>query len=181
MASEGPLEEGGKMRELNELKASMEADETITDDLFFFPEHDEVRGFSGTGPVWFVGPKPSKGNTQFPTNADELLYETLGRFGFQNAHITDFSKERGTVSEDGITHEEIARQRPYFRKEVNILKPDLLIAMSRRLEVALKYLSVTDGLDIGYVHHYSWANGRGDEEVLIEDVKHYAEKVGIDF
>lgn len=181
MASEGPNENDGKRSELKDLKSRMAADETITDDLFFFPKHDGVNGFLGTDSIWFVGPKPSEGNTSFPTNADELLYETLGKFGFQNAHVTDFSKERGPVPDDGIPHEEVARQRPYFRQEVNILEPDIFIAMTRRMEVALKYLSVTEGIEISYVHHYSWANGRGDEEVFVEDIKNHAEKLGMDY
>lgn len=167
--------------QLDELKADMEADPDIDDDLFFFPEHRGVYGYWGTGSVWFVGEKPSKGGPGFPDSAVNLLYDTLGEFGFQNAHITDLTKERGGVPPDGIPADEIARMRPYFQREIDILKPKVLIAMSRNVEKGLKFMAATDGIEIGYVHHYSWADGRGDREVFIEGVKEYAEKFGIEY
>lgn len=167
--------------ELASLKLVMEQSHDIGDDLFFFPEFQGVKGYWGTDPVWFLGPKPSKGGPGFPSSADELLYETLAEYGFENAHITDLSKERGTVPDGGIPHEEITRIRPYFRREVEILQPEVILAMSRKMETALKYMAVTDGIEIGYVHHYSWADGRGDRETFVDDVQSHAECLGIDY
>lgn len=169
------------VEKLKALKAEMEADPDISDDLFFFPEHRGVNGYWGTGSVWFVGEKPSKGGPGFPDSAVNLLYDTLGEFGFENAHITDLTKERGVVPDDGIAAEELARIRPYFQKEIDILEPTLLIAMSRNVESGLKFMAATDGIEIGYIHHYSWADGRGDRDVFIEGVRQYADRLGIEY
>lgn len=167
--------------DLENLRSDMENADEISDDLFFFPKHRGVHGYWGTGQVWFVGQKPSKGGPSFPDSAVELLYNTLAEFGFHNAHITDMSKERGFVPENGIRHEEVARMRPYFRREVEILQPQHLVAMSRYTESALKYMAITDGIEISYLHHYSWADGRGDKEVFIEGVRSLADRLGMDY
>lgn len=167
------------VNELEELKSAMEAADEIAGDLFFFPKHRGVNGYWGTGSVWFVGQKPS--TSSFPDSAVNLLYDTLAEYGFHNAHITDLTKERGKVPENGIPHEEVARMRPYFRREVEILQPERLIAMSRYTEKALKYMAVTDGIEISYLHHYSWADGRGNKDVFIENVQSHADELGIEY
>lgn len=162
------------VNDLKDLKSEIEADPQIDDDLFFFPEYRGLNGFFGTGNVWFVGEKPS--TSSFPDPAVNLLYDTLFDNGFENAHLTDITKERGSVPDDGIPHEEMARVRPYFQREVRLLEPDLIIAMSKNVKQALKFMAVTDGIEVGYVHHYSYANRpHVDEDVFIEKVQSYAE------
>lgn len=145
--------------ELAELKLDMESDTSIGDDLFFFPTHEGVQGYWGTGHVWFVGQKPSKGGPEFPDRAVTLLYETLAECNFQNAHITDLTKERGYVPSDWkkIPVEEVERMRPYFRQEFELLQPSILVAMGQYVYNALKFMEVTDGSRLEYIPHYSWA------------------------
>lgn len=145
--------------QLIELKREMETDPTLGDDLFFFPTHEGVQGYWGTDPVWFVGQKPSKGGPEFPDRAVTLLYETLAEYEFQNAHITDITKERGYVPSDWkkIPVEEIERMRPYFRREIELLRPSVLVAMGQYVYNALKYMEATDGVRLEYIPHYSWA------------------------
>ena len=163
--------------QLNELKLDMEADPSIGDDLFFFPTHEGVNGYWGTDPVWFVGQKPSKGGPGFPDRAVTLLYETLVEYGFENAHITDITKERGYVPSDWkkIRVEEVERMRPYFRREIELLNPSVLVSMGQYVYNALKYMEATDGARLEYIPHYSWAI-RTDENraKFVENVERIA-------
>lgn len=177
MPPDHQIQDQNKVAQLRELKTEMEQSPDIREDLFFFPDYKRVNGYLGTGTVWFAGEKPS--TSSFPDSAVDLLYETLAEYGFNNAHLTDLSKECGPVPEDGIIHEEIARQRPYFRREVQVLEPELMIAMSKRVKSALRFMAVTDGIELGYVHHYSWANrANEDEQVLCDEVQMLAKQMG---
>lgn len=146
-------------KQLAKLKREMEADSSLGDDLFFFPTHEGVQGYWGTDSVWFVGQKPSKGGPGFPDRAVTLLYETLAEHGFENAHITDITKERGYVPSDWkkISVEEVERMRPYFRREIELLQPSILVAMGQYVYNALKFMEATDGCRLEYIPHYSWA------------------------
>ncbi len=163
------------------LKQEMEADPSLGDDLFFFPSHDGVKGYWGTGHVWFVGQKPSKGGPGFPDRAVTLLYETLAAHGFHNAHITDLTKERGYVPSDwkGIPVDEVERMRPYFQQEIELLTPSLLVAMGQDVYNALKYMAVTDGIRLEYLPHYSWAiRSEDNQERFVEAVEQLAAVAG---
>jgi uracil-DNA glycosylase len=164
--------------ELAELKREMEEDPLLGDDLFFFPTHEEVQGYWGTDPVWFVGQKPSKGGSGFPDRAVTLLYETLVNYEFENAHITDITKERGYVPSDWkkIRVKEVERMRPYFRREIELLCPSVLVAMGQYVYNALKYMEATDGTRLEYIPHYSWAIRTDENRArFVEDVNQIAE------
>ena len=156
--------------ELDALKTEMER--SLEAELFFFPSYAGVAGFYGTDRVWFVGQKPS--TQEFPDRAVEFFYELLSEYGFENAHVTDITKEIGTVT-DGIPAEEIERNRPYFRKELELLEPELLVAIGDDVKQALKWMKETDGSDIAHVRHYSWAVRWGHEDKLEEDIQAIAE------
>lgn len=164
--------------QLAELKREMEADPSLGDDLFFFPTHEGVQGYWGTDPVWFVGQKPSKGGPGFPDRAVTLLYETLADYELENIHITDITKERGYVPSDWkkIPVEEVERMRPYFRREIELLRPSVLVAMGQYVYNALKHMEATDGTRLEYIPHYSWAirtdENRGE---FVESVEQIAE------
>jgi uracil-DNA glycosylase len=156
----------------------MEADPSLGDDLFFFPSHKGVNGFWGTGSVWFVGQKPSKGGPSFPDRAVTLLYETLAAYDFENAHITDISKERGLVPSGwkGIPVDEVERMRPYFQREIEILEPSIVVAMGQYVYKALKYMAATDDVRLEYIPHYSWAIRTDENEArFVEAVEQISE------
>lgn len=166
--------------QLAELKREMEADASLGDDLFFFPIHEGVQGYWGTDSVWFVGQKPSKGGPGFPDRAVTLLYETLAEYGLGNAHITDITKERGYVPSDWkkIPVEEVERMRPYFRREIELLRPSVLVSMGQYVYNALKYMEATDGARLEYIPHYSWAIRTDENRArFVEGVERIAELV----
>jgi hypothetical protein len=122
---------------------------------FFFPEHNNVKGFMGTGDIFFVGQKPSTG--KFPTNKDKLFYRLLGKYGFANAHITDLIKTRGkTVAQ--MAKDELESNWSVFKKEIKILKPILIVAIGNDVYDNLKSL-IKKSILIK-IMHYSYRYGK---------------------
>ncbi|QIO24540.1 hypothetical protein [Haloarcula sp. JP-L23] len=144
----------------------MQADPKIGDDLFFFPDYRGVEGFRGDGPIWFVGLKRS--GRSFPDSGDTLLYETLSELGLTNAHLTHLSKERGLVPAQGLTHSEARRMRPYFRQELTLCEPAVIIGFDQDVHQALKYLAATDDVDIRFLNQSGWLDGRNPDELRAE-------------
>lgn len=158
---------------MERLQHDMRADPKIGDDLFFFPEYNDVEGFSGTGNIWFVGLKRSR--RSFPDTGDTLLYETLSELGLANAHLTHISKERGLVTAQGIEHTEIQRMRPYFRQELDLCDPSVIIGFDQNVYHALKYMAATDDVAIRFLNQSGWLDGRNPDQLraniqsIIED------------
>lgn len=104
-------------------------------EVWFFPQWNSIRGWLGTGDIFFVGPNPSTG--WFPSKNDEFLYRELKLLGFENAHLTDAIKLRAKGEDvDSLigNHSLMDRQKDYFRQELEILKPVLIVPMGTRAE-----------------------------------------------
>lgn len=102
-------------------------------EVWFFPPFDGVEGWRGTQRIMFVGLNPSTG--RFGTDADRLLYARLKRNGFARAHLTDVIKERAIGRDVDKIERDAARMeryRKYLRREVDIIRPRLIVAMGHR-------------------------------------------------
>ena len=107
------------------------------DPWLFSSECDEcdVKGFLGEGhtkygKVMFIAYRPS---THKPNKSEiskkriELFYRLLRKFEFTNAHLTDLTKCRR--SGKLISRAEIKNCLPYLKGEIEIVKPDFLVAV----------------------------------------------------
>jgi len=111
--------------------------------VWFWPKQDSVEGFLGTSPVIVAGLNPSLGRpprrSREKKKSDDFFYGCLRKEGLANAHITDLIKIRATRSDTPplFYNPRISRlHRRYFRKEVTIIKPAVLVALGRNaLEV----------------------------------------------
>jgi uracil-DNA glycosylase family 4 len=131
---------------------------------WLFPTRDSVKGFMGTGPVMFVGERPSTGN--FGGTADRLLYSLLERYNAANAHLTDVIKSRGKVGEP--YPEDIAPHRRIFDREIEIIKPRLIITFGQKVYDLLQFSLAGSGIKVRQVWHYSYTRRGPDKAVTFE-------------
>ncbi|MEM2922446.1 MAG: uracil-DNA glycosylase family protein [Candidatus Bathyarchaeia archaeon] len=136
---------------------------------WFFPpvKEDEVdiRGFFGTGDVMLVAERPSTRGGKIPAPLDMEFLRLLRKYGLTDAHISDMVKCRGTVEES--KREEIWRSMvyncfPFLRKEIDVVKPRLILAMGKKVYNELKRRGVDREFRVVPMIHYSYAlSGRG--------------------
>ncbi len=108
-------------------------------DVWFFPRWNGVEGWCGTADVFFVGSAPNFG--RFPTAADEFLYGELLENQFENSHVTDLFKTRARNEDVGVLLRDadfVRRHQQYFRLELEILRPRLVVAFGDQTETELK-------------------------------------------
>ena len=132
-----------------------------------------VKGWDGTQDIFFVSLNPSADGPGFPTIPDTLLYDELQSNGFTNAHITNainVPSKRDEVSQLLTDKSLMAQSRSYFLEEIAILRPRLIVAMSRDAEKILrKWLS--NQIPIQYIHNYAWATRWGHEDEFSRDLR----------
>ncbi len=108
-------------------------------DVWFFPRWNGVQGWCGTADVFFVGSAPNFG--RFPTGADKFLYGDLLENEFENSHVTDLFKTRARNEDVGVLLRDadfVRRHQEYFRRELEILRPRLVVAFGDQTETELK-------------------------------------------
>lgn len=108
-------------------------------DVWFFPRLNGVKGWQGTGDVFFVGAAPNFG--RFPTEADKFLYDQLLANGFGDAHMADILKTRARNEDvDDLLRDAnlMRRYQEYFQRELEILRPRLVVAFGSKTESVLK-------------------------------------------
>jgi hypothetical protein len=147
-------------------------------EVWFFPNFPRkygVSGWEGTDPIIFIGLNPSTGH--FPSRADCLFYGYLGRkkLRFHHAHITDLYKIRASAS--GITDDmrngnfSERLNRKYLLKEIDILKPRLVVALGKRaFEILKKWIPKHPQWSLDRIRHYSWAKRYGHDGELLDDM-----------
>ncbi len=165
---------------MNRARALLELRRAIIEELYierwrevwFFPEYDGVKGWSGIEPIMFVGLNPSTG--RFPSKADRLFYRALKRNGLADAHITDLLKIRADAASvrDVFRNTELIRtHKEWLMREVNLLQPRLIVALGHRTLMELKeWLPQRWRSRIAKIHHYSWAKRWRGEKVFGEDM-----------
>jgi uracil-DNA glycosylase family 4 len=152
-----------KESKLSRLKR-LEQEITSIPDSWLFPSVGKVQGFFGTGPIMFVGERPSTGKYGGPS--DRHLYRLLEELGIENSHLTDVIKVRGKV-EDPYP-EEMGPHKRIFDKEIEIIQPRMIIAFGQKVYDLLQFSLAGTGIKIRQTYHYAYARWGAAKAVLIE-------------
>jgi uracil-DNA glycosylase family 4 len=123
-------------------------------EAWLFPPEGNVQGFVGTSPVMFVAERPSTAKG-FSGPGKSFLYPLLEETGNANAHLTDVIKTRGKVGQP--YPEEIAPHRHFFDREIEIVRPRLIVAFGQKVYDLLQFSLADRGIKIQQVWHYSYA------------------------
>ena len=79
-----------------------------------------------------AGTKTSKNPSKNPANVN-FFFKELKANNFQNAHLTDLVKIRTKNAEaDKVIKKNLKEQKKYLDKEIEILKPKLIVVMGNR-------------------------------------------------
>ena len=147
---------------------------------WFYPLHEEtgVKGFFGIGKVMFVAERPSTRGGKIPDNLDIEFFKLLRKFDLQDSHITDLIKCRGTVKEAKCREEwdrRVENCLPFLMEEIEIIKPDVIVAIGKRVYKELKRRGLTEKFKIKRITHYSYAftrgKKRGAEQKLCKEIE----------
>jgi len=193
--------EQDKINKLEKLKKEIE-DEFGKNKVWFFLDSEgypvvretKVKGYLGTQNIMFVAEIPIERNSNKdaiekdeknwkPSKNDKILYTTLNKFGFENAHLTDLVKLLKTQKEaeeffkniERIENQKVfQKQIEYLREEYNIIQPKIIIAMSRGCE---KYLINIFGKEkVKYIYHYSYVGRYNKTKEYHEQMKEIKEE-----
>ena len=146
--------------DLQELKENIENyAKGTSQEVWFYPEYEGVKGFSGMQNIILLGLNPSSGT--FPSSKDKLLYDLLKQKGLEFIHITDFIKVRAKnkhVTNLIVNDELMKKQVDFFSDEMNIIKPKIIITMGYQCDNLLKqYFPKIDKICKVYViKHYGY-------------------------
>lgn len=109
---------------------------TKIDNAWLFPpEPAGVSGFWGLGPLLFIGDQPSTSEWPVCDLGRRLLYGKLLKYGFSDAHLTDFYKKRGESGglsdwkNVGLPPDWATIHEPVLRSEIRIVDPSRIIAI----------------------------------------------------
>ncbi|MEK7656119.1 MAG: uracil-DNA glycosylase family protein [Elusimicrobiota bacterium] len=147
------------MSKLKQLEALCDQIHSSIEKPWLFPTRGAVQGFLGTGSVMFVGERPSTGNFGGPS--DSLLYSLLEKHGVADAHLTDVIKTRGKVGEP---YPDMYGHREVFDRELDILKPRMIIAFGQKVHDLLRFCLAEKRTPIRTIWHYSYTR-RGSDKV----------------
>lgn len=129
---------------------------------FLFPARDGVQGFLGASSVMFVAERPSTAKEELSGSAKSLLYPFLEEIGAGDGHLTDAIKTPAKVGEPDP--EDIAHHWRFLDREIEIVRPRLIVAFGQRVYHWLQFPAAVRGIEIQRVRHYSHAGrwGKGD-------------------
>lgn len=115
-----------------------------------------IKGWLGTQPIMFVGSNPSC-NKSDNSSYTKFFYNQLKKNGFANAHLTDLIKIRGTNKEaDKLIDKTLKKQIKFFKEEIDIIKPKLIVLMGGRTQRKIKKLKQKhEELNFKHIYHYS--------------------------
>ena len=137
-----------QVKQLEILRAEIE---TTFTDAWLFPTRGLVQGFLGNGPVMFVAERPS--TASFNNKPAILLYSLLEKHGVSDAHLTDVIKTRGKGGQP--YPEDMAPHRHIFDREVEIVKPSIMIALGQKVYDLLQFSFAGSGIKVKPVWHFS--------------------------
>lgn len=153
---------------------------TETDYMVFPSEDGKVKGFFGTGDVVFVCQRPSTRGGRIPNKWDLKFYGLLKEYGFGSAHITDLIKCRGLAGKTSARR--IRNCFPYLKKEIEILKPRLILAVGGMVyRVSSERISELSpwSKNLEKITHYSYAFRYNKAEKLKKELKDLERKMRI--
>ncbi len=127
------------------------------EEVWFYPSYNEVKGWQGTADIMFIGLNPATAN--FGGFHDLLYYDSLKRFGFRNAHLTDIFKIKLTNKNTRSYFErrDVKREaRDILEKEINIIKPKVIYLLGDKVEEIFKEFFPKLKIPIKNIGHYSY-------------------------
>src|SRR3989344_3901969 len=140
-------------------------------EAWFYPEYSGVKGFWGTQDIFLVGLNPSSGT--FPSKKDKRLYALLKDKNLENIHITDFIKVRAKNNEvqDLLKNKDLIKEQVnFFKKEMSILNPKIIIPMGHLCEKLLKEHFPKLNSKIIRIKHYGFRYQRGGQENVFKEI-----------
>ena len=134
-----------------------------------FPTLNGVKGFHGDKDHIFAASQPHLG--EFPkTPNDRRLYSNMAKYGFEEAHLTDVVKCRGTKFKK-LSKIEVDNCIGWLDEEVRIVNPKAIIALGQKAYNAL--ISKPCFRPILWISHYSHRISDADYEKEFETLRHY--------
>lgn len=143
------------------------------DNYWLFPNIGNVKGRYGDGgpkKIMFVGERPSSAKNGKMKWLKEF-YLLLEKYDLGESHLTDLIKSRGTTKEDYT--DIIAHEWKYFEGEINIVDPDLVIALGHKVYNYLLFYCKSRQINIKRIDHYSYSFRYSEIEKLskqLEDI-----------
>ena len=126
----------------------------------------------GTQDIIFVGSNPSY--NVFPTRYTDFFYEQLKVNGFNEAHLTDLIKIRSkNENADKVIQDNLKSQTEYLQKELEIIKPKLIVVMGNRSQ---QFFNELDYKEYVNITHYSSIRFPKNKERFIQDMKDIRKK-----
>src|SRR5579862_8842812 len=122
---------------------------------FLFPAHEGVQGFLGTAPVILAAERPSTAKGELSGPAKSLLYPFLKEIGAGDWHLTVVIKTPAGVGQP--YPKDIADHRRFFDREIEIVRPRLIVAFGQKVYDLLQFSLAGSGIKIQQVWHYSYA------------------------
>jgi uracil-DNA glycosylase len=119
---------------------------------WLYPKLGKVQGFSGAGPLMFVGERPSTGT--FPSPSDRRFYRILEELGVEDSHLTDIIKARGRVNDP--YPKDMSLHKRFFMRELRIVRPKKVIAFGQKVYDLLQFSLADDGIKVRRVWHYTY-------------------------
>ncbi len=127
-----------------------------------FPGQGAVMGFFGVRGLMMVGDQPSTAPWPETHPSRILLYETLVKLGVPDAHLTDVIKRRGTRSESRkALPEDFRLHIEILRREIEIVRPDRIVALGRLAEQLLLEHVPEVRKDVRWAWHFAYGTRPG--------------------
>ncbi len=156
------MSETAKIQKLELLRNEIE---DLMVNTWLFPQREPVKGFLGTGPVMFVGERPSTGS--FNDKPARFLYSLLEKHGVSNAHLTDVIKTRAVVTD--IHPEDMSPHWYILNREIEIVQPRLVIAFGPKVYDLLRLSLSAHKFPLKQVHHYASTRWGTDKENILDE------------
>jgi hypothetical protein len=142
--------------------------------LWLFPtdEVKKVMGFKGSGgdkKLMFVGERPSS-EKHGKEAGREFLYDIINEFNIGESHLTDLVKSRGNANDPYPAS--IHHHWRFFRRELAIVEPNLVFALSKKVYDYLYFSIVAERkMKLILLDHYSYAIRYHKEKKFITQLK----------
>ena len=126
------------------------------EEVWFFPEYKQVKGFLGTDPIFFVSINPSFGT--FPDDPVKFYYQNLKCQGFGNAHLTGFFKvkRKNKDVKELLRNERLVKEsKEILEKEIKALSPKLIVGVGKSHEDFYDQHLSGYGIPLRSIPHYA--------------------------
>ena len=154
-----------ELTKVQQLELLRDETKALMTDAWFFPTIEPVQGFVGTGSIMFVGERPSTGS--FTDKASLFFYSLLEKHGVSDAHLSDVVKTRAKARD--IYPEDMTPHWNILNREIEILKPQIVIALGRKTYDMLQFCLSGSGSKLQWVYHYSYTRRGTDKADMLDE------------